>query len=197
MFNRIKGLYIISMDTDSLQYNFIRLLTSVQELPSDMAEYILSQPHDESGLDENPDGYGRFGLDVSNPIPIHGIDNIKAYMDRLRYSPEPASKEERIFYPVTYQRTTDRLDSPIGSKLSGGRITMGATSSPNIRGKIDVFDVYSIKGRNLARLFVNCYSLVTSNKVPEGFFHRDDIAPSSDYKVIEYLKKGRSQNTRR
>lgn len=180
------------MDTDSLQYNFIRLLTSVQEVPSEMADYILSQPHDESGLDENPDGYGRYGLDVSNPIPVHGIDNIKAYMDRLRYAPEPASNEERIFYPVTYQRTTARLHSPLGSPFPEGRITMGATSSPNIKGKIDVFDVYSIKGRKLAQLFVNCYSLVTSNKVPEGFFHRDTIDPSSDYKVIEYLKKGRS-----
>ena len=48
--------------------------------------------HDNSLNDENPKGVGEFGLEKTNPIPVYGIDNLPAYMDKLRY--EYTSKSE-------------------------------------------------------------------------------------------------------
>ena len=63
------------------------------------------------------------------------------------------------------------------------------SSSPNINGHIDVYNLYSIGGEKLAKIYVNCYSLKTSDKVPDGFIHRDKVPAEKDSKVtIEALK---------
>ena len=67
------------------KFNKIRLLSIVQEQRSMMQEMIITSEHDDSFLDENPNGIGEFGLDKTNPIPVNGIDNIPAYIDKLRY----------------------------------------------------------------------------------------------------------------
>ena len=135
----------------------IRNRIIIHEKHSVMHQMIISLPHDASFKDENPEGEGPFGLIKSNPIPVHGIDNIPAY---------------------------------IGSNKPNDSVVASSTSSPNIKGPIDVYNLYSINGKMLAKIFVNSYSLKTSNKVPEGFFHRDEIPAVRDTKVlIELLKK--------
>ena len=141
--------------------------------------------------DENPDGEGPFGLTKSNPIPVHGIDNIPAYMDKLRYRYESKSRSDAYsFNPIDFVRTSDSDKSKIGSKKPNAPVFASSTSSPNIKGAIDVYNLYSISGEMLAKIYVNSYSLKTSNKVSDGFFHRDEIPAVRDTKVLtELLKK--------
>ena len=169
----------------------IRNRIIIHEKHSVMHQMIISLPHDASFKDENPEGEGPFGLIKSNPIPVHGIDNIPAYMDKLRYRYESKSSPGSYsFNPIDFIRTSDSDKSKIGSNKPNDSVVASSTSSPNIKGPIDVYNLYSINGKMLAKIFVNSYSLKTSNKVPEGFFHRDEIPAVRDTKVlIELLKK--------
>lgn len=169
----------------------IRNRIIIHEKHSMMHQMIISVPHDASFKDENPDGEGPFGLTKSNPIPVHGIDNIPANMDKLRYRYESKSRSDAYsFNPIDFVRTSDSDKSKIGSKKPNAPVFASSTSSPNIKGAIDVYNLYSISGEMLAKIYVNSYSLKTSNKVPDGFFHRDEIPAVRDTKVLtELLKK--------
>ena len=167
----------------------------IHESKSKMHNMIVMVGHDSSCLDENPSGEGAFGMVKSNPIPIYGIDNIPAYMDKLRYKYTSKSGSGTVtFNTVDFQRTSDYDNSKIGEKKSDIIVVGGsATGSPNIQGAIDVYNLYSISGVKLSKIYVNCYSLKTSNKVPDGFFHRDEIPAEKDSKVlmesIKHIKK--------
>lgn len=155
----------------------------VNETKSLMHSSIISSEHDDSCLDENPNGEGAFGLVKSNPVPVYGIDNIPAYMDKLRY--EYTSKSGSTTYNhVDYLRTSDSDQSNIGSKKPTTEPIASSTSSPNISGHIDVYNIYSIGGEKLAKIYVNCYSLKTSNKIVDGFIHRDKVPAEKDSKVL-------------
>jgi len=161
----------------------LRKQTIVKETKSIMHSMIISAEHDSSCLDENPNGKGEFGLVKTNPIPVYGIDNIPAYMDKLRY--EYTSKSGTTTYNhVDFVRTTDADQSSIGSKKPNTSPVASSTSSPNINGHIDVYNIYSIGGEKLAKIYVNCYSLKTSNKIINGFIHRDKVPAEKDSKVL-------------
>ena len=57
-------------------------------------------------------------------------------------------------------------------------------NADNIKGTVDVYNIYSISNRLLAKVYINSYSLKTSNKVPTGFYHRDEIPSTQDSKVL-------------
>ncbi len=151
---------------------------------------IITSDHDDSQMDVNPSGTGEFGLDITNPIPIYGIDNIPAYMDKLRYEyTSQLNPNSKTYNPVTYLRTLTSDNSKVGDKKSVDSIVAGSTSSPNINGIIDVYNLYSISDNFLAKIYVNCYSLKTSNKVPRGFVHRDTTPPIRDGKLLLEMVK--------
>ncbi len=163
----------------------IRKKTIILEKKSLMHDMIIMSPHDSSKQDINPSGSGQFGLEPSNPIPIYGIDNIPAYMDKLRYKYTSKSGSGTTTYNhITFMRTTDSDNSKIGSKKPESEGVAASTSSSNIKGHIDVYNLYSIGNEKLAKIYVNTYSLKTSNKVPEGFFHRDTIPAIKDSKAM-------------
>jgi hypothetical protein len=172
------------------KFNKIRNLSTIQEVRSIMYEIIISSEHDDSFLDENPKGIGEFGIEKTNPIPVNGIDNIPAYMDKLRYEYTSISgSDTKTYNPITFQRTTDSDESPVGSKMPINEPSSASTSVPNIKGHIDVYNLYSIGGLKLAKIYINCYSLKTSNKVPEGFVNRNTIQAVRDGKVLMELMK--------
>jgi len=163
----------------------LRKKTIIHESKSKMHDMIVMVGHDSSYLDENPSGEGEFGMVKSNPIPIYGIDNISTYMDKLRYKYTSKSGSGTVtFNPVDFQRTSDSDNFEIGAKKPSTAPIASATSSPNINGNIDVYNLYSIGGEKLAKIYVNCYSLKTSNKVPDGFIHRDEVPAEQDAKVL-------------
>ena len=173
-----------------IRLNKIRAKTIVSEKRSLMHDMIVSSSHDDSLLDENPNGEGPFGLSKSNPIPVYGIDNIPAYMDKLRYKyTSKSSSGSYTFNPVDFQRTSDSDSSEIGSKKPPSEPAALSTSSPKIKSHIDVYNLYTISGKKLAKIYINCYSLKTSNKIPEGFIHRDDTPAEKDSKALIELMK--------
>ena len=174
------------------KFNKIRQLSIIHEKRSMMQEMIISSEHDDSFLDENPNGIGEFGLDKTNPIPVNGIDNIPAYIDKLRYEYTSVSGSgTKTYNPVTFQRTIDSDESLIGSSKPVNEPIAASTSVPNIKGHIDVYNLYSFGGNKLAKIYINCYSLKTSNKVPNGFVHRDSTPAIQDGKVLMELVKNR------
>ena len=155
-----------------------------------MHEMIVTSDHDDSQMDVNPSGTGEFGLEITNPIPIFGIDNIPAYMDKLRYEyTSQANPNSKTYNPVTYKRTSTVDTSQVGDNISSVSTMESSTSSTNIAGIIDVYNLFSISGTKLARIYVNCYSLKTSNKVPKGFVHRDTTPPIRDGKLLLEMVK--------
>ena len=169
----------------------LRRKTIIHEKKSVMHDIIIMSPHDSSKKDTNPLGSGKFGLEPSNPIPIYGIDNIPAYMDKLRYKYTSKSGSGTTTYNhITFMRTSESDNSKIGSKKPESKGNASSTSSTNIKGHIDVYNLYSIGDEKLAKIYVNCYSLKTSDKVPEGFFHRDTVPAIKDSKaMMEAVKR--------
>ena len=172
-------------EKNKIYFEKLRKKTTLKESRSLMHEMIISTNHDPSLQDENPKGEGEFGLVKSNPIPIYGIDNLPFYMDKLRYEYTSKSGSGTITYnQVEFVRTSEGDQSKIGSKRPKTDPISSSISSPNIQGHIDVYNLYSIGGEKLNKIYVNCYSLKTSNKVPKGFFHRDEIPAEKDSKLL-------------
>ncbi len=169
----------------------IRENSKIKEKKSLMHSIICMAPHDNSLKDEDPNGSGEFGMEKTNPIPVYGIDNVPAYMDKLRYEfTSKSGSGTKTYNPVIYLRTSDSDNSSIGSKKPKADPIASSTTSPNISGNIDVYNLYSMGGEKLSKIYVNSYSLKVSDKVPKGFFHRDDTPPMQDAKVLaEFLKK--------
>ena len=84
-------------------------------------------------------GVGRFGLDVTNPIPIKGFSGLDHYFEKLC----------------------------LQKKISWNRL--GSTSAENINGMIDIYNLTSADGKSLGRLYVCMYCNETSSRIPEGF----------------------------
>ena len=150
-----------------------------------MHDMILMSPHDDSKQDINPNGIGKFGLEKTNPIPIYGIDNIPTYMDKLRYKYVSKSGSNSITYNhIDFIRTSDSDNSENGSKKPEVELPSSSTTADNISGHIDVYNIYTIGGEKIAKIYVNCYSLITSNEVPDSFYHRDEVPVVKDSKVL-------------
>ena len=91
--------------------------------------------------DVMPEGYGEFGLDITNPVPIHGVPQNEVYLRKLRLSD--------------------------GSKISWKRI--GSCNAPNIEHIIDRYEICDQLGNKVCNLYLCPYNRKTSNKVPKGF----------------------------
>jgi hypothetical protein len=171
----------------------LRKKSIIKERRSSMHEILVGMPGIEN-QDIHPKGSGQFGLELTNPIPVYGIDNIPAYMDKLRnkkITPSILKEGEKIttYHPIQYIRTSDTDNSKIGSSMpTDGQLVASAISTP--LGNIDVYNIYSLNGKKLAKIYINCYSLKTSNKVPDGFYNRDEIPAKQDSKAtMEFMKK--------
>ena len=174
------------------QFEQIRSKTTIHEHKSIMHEMIILSPHDNSCKDTHPNGIGKFGLEKTNPIPVYGIDNVAAYMDKLRYKYTSEKSGNTTYNPIIFKRTSDSDESPIGSKKTDEELPSSGTEASNIEGTIDVYNIYSIGNQKLAKIYINSYSLKTSNKIPEGFYHRDDVPVLQDARIlIELVNKSK------
>ena len=166
------------------EFERVRAEIIIREQVSQMNVFILMSEHDDSGLDENPNGIGRFGLDKTNPIPINGLDNLDAYMDKIRYKFVSQKNGNTTFNPVIYIRSSENDQQRIGDAKPEGEFIASSLTVDNVKGTIDVYNLYTIGNILLGKIFINSYSLKTSNKVPEGFYHRDLIPVTQDAKVF-------------
>jgi len=90
--------------------------------------------------DEMPEGYGEFGLDITNPIPASSIPDSYFYLSRLR--------------------------TQNGSETTYSRI--GGMKASNIKHTVDVYNI-SANGKQLATIYICAYNKKTSSKAPKGF----------------------------
>ena len=93
--------------------------------------------------DELPNGFGEFGLMVTNPIPTISVSGSNNYLSRLRSNGQP----------VTYER-------------------LGSTSSDVTNGSIDIYSV-SCAGKSLGDIYICPYHRRNSKKAPKGFVFID------------------------
>lgn len=100
-------------------------------------EFMGAQGTDE---DVMPDGYGEYGIEVTNPIPTSTVYGSIAYLGKLR--------------------TMD------GTKVEYKRI--GSTSAPNINQIIDEYEIFA-RGQKITNLFICPYNKKNSDRAPKGF----------------------------
>lgn len=92
-------------------------------------------------LDEIPEGFGEFGLEVTNPIPVQGIISNEVYLKKL----------------VT-------IDS---NEIQWER--EGSIKTDNIEKEIDIYKIFDADGSFITKLFISPYHKRISNKIPKGF----------------------------
>ena len=90
--------------------------------------------------DEMPSGYGEFGYEATNPIPVHTVYGNAAYLDRLW-----TSRGIQVEY-----------------------LRLGSTRAQNIDGLIDKYEI-KVGGAPVATLFICPYNRKNSERAPRGF----------------------------
>jgi hypothetical protein len=90
--------------------------------------------------DKVPDGYGEFGHEITNPIPVNSIAGSRIYLNNLR-----------------------TLD---GNKIQFTRF--GSSSAPNVAKPIDIYEI-TVDGKKIATLYISPYNKKNSNLAPRGF----------------------------
>ena len=89
--------------------------------------------------DELPNGFGEFGLTVTNPVPTISVYGSNDYLSRIRFNGQP----------IIYER-------------------LGSTSSEITNGSIDIYSV-SCSGKSLGDIYICPYHRRNSKKAPKGF----------------------------
>lgn len=94
------------------------------------------------GTDQDtiPEGFGEFGLELTNPIPVHTIIGNRVYLDKLR-----------------------TLD---GKKVEYER--QGSTHCGNIKNCIDIYNI-TVESIFVAKLYISPYNRKNSERAPKGF----------------------------
>jgi len=103
-------------------------------------EYSKSVNPSGTDADEMPEGYGEFGLQITNPIPTSSIPDSRLYLNRLR--------------------TKD------GNEITFDRI--GSMRTQNIKHIIDGYKIY-VNRMQIATIYICPYNRKTSTKAPKGF----------------------------
>ena len=104
------------------------------------AMHALNESEGGTDQDTIPEGFGEFGYDATNPIPVNTIFGNTAYLGRLR--------------------TID------GAKVSYER--KGSTGAHNIENPIDIYDIFN--GDDfITTLYISPYHKRNSDLAPKGF----------------------------
>ena len=91
-------------------------------------------------LDMMPEGFGDFGLEVTNPIPVCTVFGNIVYLSKLKTSNGES---------ITYKRS-------------------GSTGTQNIKAIIDVYEVFC-QDQQIVTLYICPYNKKNSNRAPKGF----------------------------
>ena len=178
------GLFKSNEEKKLAFFNKLRTETAIKLKKSFMNSVIISNGYNELVNEEFVGSKGKFGYDKTNPIPINGLDNLEAYFDKIRYKYASIDDINSFSFPsISFQRTDENDVSKIGSSKNE-KVSVKSLSIPDIKGHIDVYNIFSFDNKKLAMLYINSYSLKTSNKIPEKFFHRDNVPVYKDGKLI-------------
>jgi len=107
----------------------------------DMMKMFSQQSNPEgTDQDEMPEGYGEFGLTITNPVPAASIPESYLYLQNLK--------------------------TVSGSEITYDRI--GSMQAPNIKATIDGYKIFG-NGSQIATIYICPYNKKTSAKAPKGF----------------------------
>ena len=117
-------------------------LNSIPDFKSLKGLYDVMHEMNQEGTDQDmiPNGYGEFGYDLTNPIPVNTIFGNTAYLGRLRTLDE---------VKVTYKR-------------------IGSFGSPISDNPIDGYEIFA-NGQKIAILYIDPYNKRNSQKAPKNF----------------------------
>jgi hypothetical protein len=104
-------------------------------------EYFEKTSKNGTDQDVIPWGVGEFGLEVTNPIPVHGIFGSRYYLRRLK-----TANGDRIMY----ERTGSIFESNI------------------IKSPVDAYKIM-VDNVEIATLYISPYHKKNSQKAPKGF----------------------------
>ena len=102
-------------------------------------EIMQSMNEDGTDEDEIPEGYGEFGYELTNPIPVNTTFGSTSYLAKLKTMNN---------LKVTYER-------------------IGSFSSPISNHPVDGYQI-SVDGKDLATLYISCYHKKNSEKAPKN-----------------------------
>ena len=102
--------------------------------------------------DTIPEGFGAFGLEPTNPIPVNTLFGSISYLQRLR------TMEGK---PVQYIRE-------------------GSTDAPNIENPIDIYEI-SVDGNRIGYFYISPYHKKNSCRGPKGFLLLPEISDEVFY----------------
>lgn len=104
--------------------------------------FEIMEKLNEGGTDQDtmPDGYGEFGLEVTNPIPVNTVMGSVTYLGKLR--------------------------TLNGTKIQYERIC--STSAKNVDQAIDEYAILE-NGQKITSLFICPYNKKNSERPPKGF----------------------------
>lgn len=103
-------------------------------------EYFKEMCKDGTDQDVIQWGTGEFGLEATNPIPVHGIFGSMSYLERIRTLDGVNVEHERL----------------------------GSVHVPNINNPVDKYKI-SQNGKELTTFYISPYHKKNSNKAPKGF----------------------------
>ena len=109
----------------------------------DIFDIMKSMNKEGTDQDTIPGGYGEFGYEITNPIPVNTIFGNTSYLGKLRTLDD---------IKVTYER-------------------IGCFSSPVSANPIDGYIIY-VNGEKITTLFIDPYNKKNSQKVPKNFILR-------------------------
>ncbi len=117
-------------------------LMEIPEFAFQKQLYKVQQGMCQDGTDQDviPGGYGEFGLEVTNPIPVNTTFGEILYLAKFR-----------------------TLD---GVKVEYKRV--GSTIAPNIKHPIDIYEIY-VNSKYLTKLYLSMYHKKISRLAPKGF----------------------------
>lgn len=113
-------------------------------MPKDIAnalELMIQNNSQACKTDEIPQGFGEFGLEKTNPIPVYGVPENEVYLSNLRQTN--------------------------GERIRWRRV--GSFKIENICSPIDEYEIFSLNGDTISFLYISPYHMRTSRKAPHGF----------------------------
>ena len=138
----IATLHFIKSESKDKSVELKEIFNKYPEI-QELAEFHKAlQTLNKDGTEEDvmPEGYGEFGLEVTNPIPTNTVFGSYFYLGRLR--------------------TMD------GKKIEYNRV--GQVSAPNIISIIDEYDIF-LEDKKIASIYLCPYNKKNSVRAPKNF----------------------------
>lgn len=140
--NSVIGRKVNTMSKSDIEYLYTFALNNHSKLATLLTLESTMDVLSYDGCDSYtiPNGFGKFGLSLNNPIPAHGVSGIYEYLDHLR---------DKAGNKITYRR-------------------LGIVESQVSNHPIDIYEIKA-PSTETAKLYISAYHKRNSQLSPSGF----------------------------